>query len=123
VEAYPPSDSVTTVSVSVLVEPGPYGAVKLVASGDQIHAESEFSRLGLSCPQSSVEPARLNEAVNNVADACRVRGIVGYITVDFVTFVHSQSVSVVWPHFQTTTDLDCVMPGDKSNINEINSKQ
>jgi len=98
VEACPPSDSVTTVSVSVLVEPGTAdgGAVELVASGDQIHADSEFSCWGLTCPQSSVDPARLNAAVNKVAGACRARGIVGYITVDFVTFIDPLSVSSVF---------------------------
>ena len=94
VEAYPPSDSVTTVSVSVLLEPGAAGgAVKLIASGDQIHAEYEFSCWGLSSPQSSVDPARLNDAIRKVAGACRARGIVGYVTVDFVTFIDPVSVS------------------------------
>ena len=79
------------------MEPGPAAdAVQLIASGDQIHAESEFSCWGLSCAQSSVDPARLNEAVNKVAGACRARGIVGYITIDFVTFIDPLSVSAIF---------------------------
>jgi len=95
IEASPPSDSVTTVSVSVLLEPGRDGAVQLVASGDQIHCGQQFSRWGLSYPQSSVDPTRLHEAVNRVARVCQARGIVGYLTVDFVTFIDPLLVSTV----------------------------
>ena len=85
IEAYPPSDSVTALSVSVLIEPG--AGVELVASGDHIHAETELSCWGLSVPQLSVDPVLLNQSVINIAEACRARGILGYITVDFVTFI------------------------------------
>jgi len=78
----------------MLVEPGADSGAELIVSGDQIHAESEFSCWGLSVPQSSVDPVVVNVAVNKVADECRARGIVGYVTVDFVTFIDPVSVSV-----------------------------
>jgi hypothetical protein len=91
IEACPPSDSITSLSVSILIEPS--SGVQLIACGDQIHAESEFSCWGLSVPQSSVDPILLNDIMKKVADACRARGIVGYITVDFVTFIEPITVN------------------------------
>ena len=43
-EAYPPSDSVTAVTVSILIEPDLN--IKILSSGDHIHAESELSCWG-----------------------------------------------------------------------------
>lgn len=44
-------------------------------------------------PQSSVEPDVLNAACKKVAEACKSRGIIGYLSVDFVTFIDSKTVS------------------------------
>ena len=91
-EACPPSDSVTALTVNMLIEPD--GLIKMVCMGDQIHAETPFTCWGLSVPQSSVEPEHLNDAATKVAEACKARGIIGYFTVDFVTFIHPKHVSI-----------------------------
>ena len=91
IEACPPSDSITTVTVDMLIEPN--GKYSIQCCGDQIHAESPFSCWGMSVPQSSVEPDVMNTACSKVAEACKTRGILGYLSVDFVTFIDPKTVS------------------------------
>lgn len=91
IEACPPSDSVTALTVDMLIEPN--GNMNIVSAGDQIHADSQFSCWGLSVPQSSVEPEQLNEACFKIAKACKSRGAMGYFTLDFITFIHPKTVS------------------------------
>ena len=92
IEACPPSDSVTALSVDMFIEPN--GKVNIESMGDQIHAETPFSCWGMSVPQSSVEPEALNECCMKVGDACKARGVIGHFTIDFVTFIHPKSVSI-----------------------------
>ncbi|ESO87612.1 hypothetical protein LOTGIDRAFT_194358 [Lottia gigantea] len=94
IEACPPSSSITTLSADLLIEPS--GNIKILTIGDQIHAESPFSCWGMSIPQSSIEPTVINDACFNIAEACRTRGIVGYLTVDFVTFIDSKMEQQLW---------------------------
>ena len=91
IEACPPSDSITTLTVDMLIEPN--GKTSMISCGDQIHAESQFSCWGVSVPQSSVEPEVLNKACSRIAESCKSRGIMGYFCVDFVTFIDPKSVS------------------------------
>ncbi|KAJ8304824.1 hypothetical protein KUTeg_018407 [Tegillarca granosa] len=90
IEACPPSDSITTLTVDMLIEPN--GKYNILSLGDQIHAETPFSCWGVSIPQSSVEPETLNTACNKVAEACKSRGIIGYFAIDFVTFIDSKNM-------------------------------
>ena len=90
IEACPPSDSVTAITVNVLITPD--GKVTLISSGDQIHADSPFNCWGLSVPQSSVDPTQLNQACARVAKSCLQRGVLGYFSVDFVTFIDPNTV-------------------------------
>ncbi|XP_074650955.1 IQ domain-containing protein H-like isoform X2 [Tubulanus polymorphus] len=90
VEACPPSESVTTLTVDMLIEPN--GHIEMVNMGDQIHASSPFRCWGLSVPQSSVEADQLNKICYDVADACKSRGVVGYFSVDFATFIDPVSM-------------------------------
>ena len=100
IEAHPPSDSITSLTVTMLIEPD--HSVRLVSCGDHIHAESAYSCWGLSFPQTSVEPKTLNEACFRIADACKQRHIVGYFDIDFVTFIDAKSEQqVLW-----ATDLN-----------------
>ncbi|XP_014672749.1 PREDICTED: IQ domain-containing protein H-like [Priapulus caudatus] len=99
-EAYPPSDDVTNLTADVLVAPD--GRVQLLVAGDQLHAESSLRCWGTSVPQCSVEPAELNSCCQRIGEACRKRRIVGYISIDFATFVDPASGEQrMW-----ATDLD-----------------
>lgn len=89
-EAHPPSDSVTSLTVSLLIEPDL--SVKILSSGDHIHANSMYSCWGVTFPQTSVEPKLLNETCMRIANACKQRNIMGYIDVDFVTFIDPKTV-------------------------------
>ena len=91
IEACPPTDSITTLTANMLVEPN--GQQSVMMTGDQVHAESPLHNWGLSVPQASVEPATLNAMCKYIGEACKSRGIVGYIQVDFVTFIDPVSVS------------------------------
>lgn len=97
IEACPPSDSVTALTVNLLIEPD--GNTSIISCGDQIHANSPYTCWGLSVPQSSVEPAQLTTACFKVADSCKQRGVMGYLAVDFVTFIDPVTVRspVVFP--------------------------
>lgn len=73
----------------MLIEPD---GVRLVTSGDHIHAQSNYSCWGITFPQTSVEPSVLNETCTRIADACRQRNILGYVDIDFVTFIDPKTV-------------------------------
>ena len=77
-------------TVSVLIEPDQ--SHKIILSGDHIHAESQYSCWGLSFPQTSIDPKVLNESCQKVIEACKQRKIVGYLDIDFVTFIDLQTV-------------------------------
>ncbi|UJR28036.1 hypothetical protein I4U23_009293 [Adineta vaga] len=89
IEAYPPSDSVTSITVCLSIEPN--GHHRIIYSGDHLHAESQFSCWGVSFPQSSVEPNDLNQYCNQIAEQCKQRDIYGYVDIDFVTFIDAKT--------------------------------
>ena len=49
-------------------------------------------------PQTSVDPSVLCTAAEAVSDACKLRGIVGYFSIDFVTFIDPKSVGTLTVH-------------------------
>jgi hypothetical protein len=86
---------VTALTVSVLIEPD--STVRIVSSGDHVHAESPYSCWGLSFPQSSVDTKQLNEACERIAEACKQRNIIGYFDIDFVTYIDPRTeAQVLW---------------------------
>jgi hypothetical protein len=92
IEAHPPSDNVTCLTVSILIEPD--DTVSIISSGDHIHAESQYSCWGYTFPQTSVDPKSLNTICDKIAESCIQRNIYGYIDIDFVTFIDIKTVRI-----------------------------
>ena len=91
IQACPPSESVTALTVSVLIEPD--GAVRMLSAGDQVNP-TPFWKWGVSVPQTSVDPSALSAMVDRVAAACLERGVCGHLSLDLVTFIAPTTVSV-----------------------------
>lgn len=87
IEAYPPSESVTCLTVDLLAEPG--GEVRMLSCGDQLHGPGVLQVSGCSVPQSSVSPDVLYSICMRVGKACQERHILGHFSLDLVTFLES----------------------------------
>ncbi|XP_077323789.1 IQ domain-containing protein H-like [Lithobates pipiens] len=100
IEAYPPAKSITCLTVDLLINPG--GEIQMVSCGDQIHGSSPLECIGSSVPQCSVHPSVLSSICNHIGEACKIRGVLGYVSVEFITFIDPQSLKQeIW-----ATDLD-----------------
>ena len=84
IEACPPSDDVTCLTVDMFI--APTGEVEIKNTGDQIRA-TEFQSWAVSSPQTSINPSRLHSSSFLVGNACYERGIIGYISVGYATFI------------------------------------
>ncbi|XP_070763876.1 IQ motif-containing protein H [Enoplosus armatus] len=95
VEAYPPSDSVTCLTVDLLLEPG--GEVTMLSCGDQLHGSCQLEAIGSTVPQTSVHPETLHSICMRVGQACLQRLIVGYVSMDLTTFLNNNTMEQkVW---------------------------
>ncbi|KAM4734667.1 IQ motif-containing protein H [Anableps anableps] len=95
VEAHPLSESVTYLTVDMLLEPG--GEVTMLSCGNQLHGSCDLETVGFTVPQTSVHPEKLHSICMRVAQACQKCIIMGYISVGLATFVdHSTLEQKVW---------------------------
>ncbi|XP_056273437.1 IQ motif-containing protein H isoform X2 [Pseudoliparis swirei] len=95
VEAYPPSESVTCLTVDLLLEPG--GEVTMLSCGDQLQGSCQLEALGSTVPQTSVHQETLQSICMRVGQACLQRLIVGYVSVDLATFLNRDTMEQkVW---------------------------
>nr|XP_055030438.1 IQ motif-containing protein H isoform X1 [Misgurnus anguillicaudatus] len=100
IEAYPPSDNITCLTVDVLVEPG--GDVCILSCGNQLHGPSKLEVVGSTMPQTSICPDVLHSICMRVGRACQQRSIMGHLSLDLVTFMEPGNLEQqVW-----AVDLD-----------------
>uniref|UniRef100_A0A673L831 IQ motif containing H n=1 Tax=Sinocyclocheilus rhinocerous TaxID=307959 RepID=A0A673L831_9TELE len=89
------SDSVTCLTVDLLVEPG--GDVRMLSCGDQLRGPSGLEGVGCTVPQTSICPDVLHSICTCVGQACQQRYIMGHISLDLVTFLHPSNLEQqVW---------------------------
>ena len=92
IEGHAPSDSVTSLTTEIYLKPDQ--SYSLLSTWDHIHSEP-FRVWGGSMPQTSVDSSELVSMVERIADAALSRGLMGHISVDYVTFIDPETVSTV----------------------------
>lgn len=106
-EAYPPSDCVTCLTVDLLLEPG--GEVTMLSCGDQLHGSCQLKTIGTTFPQTSIQPGTLHSICMRVGQACLQRHVIGYVSVDLVTFMDHKTMQQKVRMSETQSELDKLM--------------
>ena len=88
-----PTGQVVSPSVNLLIEP--HGEVTVHSTHDQVFSP-EFRYIGATFPQKSANHTALRQAAISVGKACLEKGIVGYVSVDFVAFHDSDNMQRLW---------------------------
>ncbi|XP_018108799.2 IQ domain-containing protein H isoform X2 [Xenopus laevis] len=100
IEGSPPAESITCLTVDLLISPD--GEIQMVSCGDQIHSHSNLQCVGSTVPQCSVPPDILTDMSTCIGEACKACGLLGYLSVELLTFIDPQSLEQqIW-----ATDLD-----------------
>ena len=92
IEGHAPSDNVTSLTAEIYLKPNKTHT--LLSTWDHILSEP-FKVWGGSMPQTSVDYDDLTLMVDRIAKAAFSRGLVGHISVDFVTFIDPETVSKI----------------------------
>ncbi|XP_072470843.1 IQ domain-containing protein H isoform X2 [Notamacropus eugenii] len=112
IEAFPPVENVTNLSVDMLIEPT--GEIKMLSTGDHLHADGPLQSSGRTMPQSSIDPEALNTLCFQIGNACKDRGIIGYFSIDLVTFIHPETLEQqIW-----ATDLE-LLYSDQLSLTQL----
>lgn len=93
IEAHPPSDSITSLTADILLKPD--NSYTLLSTWDHIHS-LPFYIWGGSVPQCSVDHNELNTIIDKISNAALERGLIGHVSIDFVTFISPTDVSIIF---------------------------
>ncbi|CAG5957946.1 unnamed protein product [Menidia menidia] len=92
VEANPPSESVTYLTVDMLLEPG--AEVTMLSCGDQLHGSCQLEAIGSTVPQTSVHPETLHSICTRVGQAALKRCVVGHVWAVDLNIAYSDQLAM-----------------------------